>query len=100
MSEEQRKFLEDVLLSNAVRDSLVIRQGRHVFKQGATTPLEREEREEFKEALKSELRNLAKSYSSEIDESIHIENIKGLTNRLSKAYAEILNGDFLFGRSQ
>jgi hypothetical protein len=101
MNEEQRKFLEDVFLSNAVRDSLVIRKGRPVFEQAATTPLESAEREELKEALKSELRNLAKSYSSEVDEGAHMENIKGLAERLSKAYAKLLNGKcFVFGRAQ
>lgn len=100
----QLKFLEDVFLSNAIRDSLVIRKGRAVFKEAATE----QEREEFREALKSELRNLAKCYYSDVDEDAHIKNINGLADRLSQGYANLLEpstalpnkGRFVFGRAQ
>lgn len=76
--------------------ALVIRKGRKVFKD-ATTPLEREE---FRDALKSELLNLASRYSSPLEEEPHIENISGLAKHLSEAYGKLLDGDLVFGRAQ
>jgi hypothetical protein len=99
VSTKQREFLEDVFLSNTVSAALVIRKGRRVFKD-APTPLESAEREEFRDALKSELLKLAKRYSSAVEEKVHIDNIRGLAKDLSDAYGKLLDGDLLFGRAQ
>ena len=97
-------FLEEVFLSNAMRDSLVIRKGRPVFIKGET-PQESKWIEALKEdfwyALQSKLGILAKSYyDREVTQSSHIENIKQLVE-LSQLYSACLNGDHLvFGRAQ
>lgn len=100
----QRQFLEEVLLSNALRDSLVIRKGRRVFVQHVR-PQDRKEfmvlKENFRNALQSKLRSLARRYySCEVDGISHIEHIKELVE-VSRRYAACLNDQHLvFGRAQ
>jgi hypothetical protein len=93
ISEKKHLFHEDVLLSNAVKDSLgSARSGRPIYKKGL-------QHDAFRDALKSELRNLAKHYSGiDVDDETHIERIRGLASDLTKVHAPILYGDeFRFG---
>lgn len=105
MDELKRKFLEDALLANALRDCLPMAnsKARRVFKQ-APPDSEKDKRKEytrkgreFKDALKSELRRLAKNYiSRDVDDVTHVRTIRGLAHRLTQGHAEVLNGDKLY----
>lgn len=91
ISERKLAFHKDVLLSNAIRDSLA--RGHTVYKEG-------QPREEFQEALKSELRRLAQKYSGkDVQHESHITNIRDLASGLTKDYASVLFGTFTFGRA-
>lgn len=93
ITEKKRLFHDDVLLSNALKDSLgSSRGGRPIYKEG-------QEHDGFRDALKSELRNLAKQYSGiDGDEETHIQRIRDLASGLTKAHTAILYDDeFSFG---
>ena len=101
-------FLEDALLVNTLKTISDSRFGsaRPVYK---VAPSDKEKEKEFaqkcaefRNTLKSELRNLAKGYCSrDVEDELHIQNIRDLAGRLSKSYAEVLKDDeLLFGVAQ
>ena len=99
-------FLEDSLLVNTLKTISDNRFGssRPVYK---VVPTEKEQEfaqkcADFRSTLKSELRNLAKGYSSrDLEDEPHIQNIRDLASRLKQSYAEVLNEDELrFGIAQ
>jgi hypothetical protein len=78
---------------------------RAVFKDEPTDPEKkaafRQKREQFGPALQAELRKLARAYDKPVLNEPHIQTIRGLTERLSKDFAEVLNEDILvFGIAQ
>jgi hypothetical protein len=96
ISEKKTGFHDNVLLSSAVKDSLgSARGGRPIYKEGAKGV----KKDAFGEALRSELRELAKQYSGrDVDDETHIQNIGGLASRLKHAHEEILkDGVLKFG---
>lgn len=98
----KRKFIEDTLLENAVRDatSHFREDTRRVFKEYSTDK-ERDDdkpnRDAFRAALKSELRNLSMNYEGQdVIESVHIQTIRDIADRLGKKHAAVLNDKRLF----
>jgi hypothetical protein len=108
ISEQQRTFLENGLLPHALKaslDSQFENKARPVFKKAKDEKEGKEfeqKRAKFRDTLKSELRNLAKGYSSrDVEDEPHIKNIRGLAGNLSQSYEEVLNeGELRFGVAQ
>jgi hypothetical protein len=108
ISEHQRTFLENGLLPHALKaslDSQFENKARPVFKKAKDEKEGKEfdqKRAKFREALKSELRDLAKRYSSrDVEDEPHIQNIRDLAGHLRQSYEEVLNeGDLRFGVAQ
>lgn len=99
----KRKFIEDTLLKEAVRDATSHDwhdNSRSVFKEYATkeeTEKAKPKRDAFRDALKAELRGLAKQYEGhDVDDPVHIQNIREMAKRLEQPHSEILNGGRLY----
>lgn len=95
----KRKFIEDALLEDSVRDATAHDWHKTtvgpVFKE-AKTETEKEQKKEFKKALREELRSLARQYEGkDMDTDTHIQNILGLAERLGKRHSGILHEDKL-----
>lgn len=107
VSEQKRAFLEYPLLVNALKASLGSQfdKARPVFKKAKDAEEENEftqKRTKFREMLTSELRELAKGYSSrDVGSERHVQTIRDLSKRMTESHSDILNGDtFLFGVAQ
>lgn len=100
--------MEDTFLPHALRDCMPDSRWqttRAVFKDEPTESEKRasfkQKREQFGPALQEELRKLARSYEKPVEGEQHIQTIRGLAERLSKDFAEVLNDDILvFGIAQ
>lgn len=90
ITEKKALFHDEVLLWNALKDSLgSTRKGRSVYEKGT----KQAKKDAFAKALRSELSELATQYAGrDVDEETHIKNIGGLASRLKQAHEKILNG--------
>ena len=98
----KRKFIEDNLLQNAVRDatSHFHENSRPVFREYSTDKEkdgDKPNRDAFRDALKAELRGLAKQYEGhDVKDDAHIQNIRDMARRLEQQHSKVLNGGRLF----
>jgi hypothetical protein len=95
--EPKWQFLEDVFVSNSIRDSLTTRRGRRVY---LPKPID-EQRSNLRKVLAVELRRIAAAYSGTVTEEEHVQNISELASRVSDNCKLFLNeGCFCFGIAQ
>jgi hypothetical protein len=99
----KRKFIEDALLKEAVRDATSHDwhdDSRSVFKEYETkeeAEKDKPTRDAFRDALKAELRGVAKQYEGhDVEDSVHIVNVREMAKRLEHNHSGVLNGGRLF----
>ncbi len=85
MDVDQEKFLKDEFFSLTLM-ATVGRSG--VYASG----LSEKKRTKFRSALQSQLEQIAKRYEAKVSEDDHVQHIRGLSDRLSKDCADILQG--------
>ena len=83
MDEHKKQFLNDAFLSLAVNYAL---QRCRTYRED----VEPKARHRFREALRQQLAELARQYTTDVSKDDHIENIKHLADSLSKDFAHAL----------
>lgn len=90
-------FLQDVFLSNTIRDSFSVRGGQGIYVAGATD----EQRLAVRTCVREELLRLVPMYSRAVPEEEHVQNISELAIRVSsRCNAFLSGGRFRFGIAQ
>src|SRR5581483_6910705 len=93
----KRKFIEDTLLKEAVRDATA-----HGFRQKSRPVFDtyasgKAKRDAFRADLKEELRSLTTQYQgNDVVPEMHIQNISRMSERLEKNHAETLKDGKLY----
>lgn len=93
----KQQFIQDVFLTDTIRDSIVTRRGRPFYAAGVSD----EQKFELRESLKKYLICIAEQYKRTVSEEKHIQNIRGLMDKITQRYGSYLNGGCInFGVAQ
>jgi len=101
MTEAQRRFLKTVRVSceaSAMQNSILAAfQHGGIYKESTGTAY----REDFRCALRLEIRKIATGYSGKVGEETHCDNIGKLADSITRQFSKILKGDrFRIGTAQ